>query len=284
MRRYVLLLNIITCITIGFSNSVFAEDLEMINRPVNISGLTGLLFTTSPFTIPQKSIEFGLGALSEQSTVPDYSINEIPSISITAGIGEKGELALKGSYFRKTTDDGNNRVRGAGDTQLAYKWNFLPQTESSLLPALALIIAGIAPTSDKETGLGGVMHWGAKLGLSAGREMIWGDHVIGIFADGNIAVQDLSDERIRDKYSIVNGGLLFPISKYKNLQVLLEYTIVSGLERITVQGGDYSAMTYGLRLVSERFNLTIGTQFVHKQAEGFDNSSRITGMMSIKMM
>ena len=266
---------------LAFSRTVMAEELEMVNRPVNTSGLTGLLFTTTPFTLPQKSVEIGATTLSENSAVPNFSINELPAITVTMGITQGVELALKGSYVHKTMN-GGVKERGAGDTELSYKWNFLPQTESASRPAVAIIISGIAPTSNKDLDLGGVTHWGARLGLSAGREMVWGDHVIGIYADAQMMLHDLSDERIRDSFGIVNTGLLIPISKYRNLQMIVEYNTIIGMSKITATGGDYSGVTYGLRLVSERFNLSIGSQFLRKEQIGFDNSTRLIGMTSFK--
>jgi len=50
-----------------------------------------------------------------------------------------------------------------------------------------------------------------------------------------------------------------------------------------VEGGDYTAATYGLRLLSEQFNLTIGTQFLRKRTEGYGNSGRVVGLMSMKL-
>jgi hypothetical protein len=281
LRRFLSLLLPVIILFIS-SAAALAEDLEMINRPVNTSGLTGLLFTTAPFTLSPRSVEIGVAALSENSTVPNYSVGELPAVSITAGIAQGMELALKGSFFHKTVKEGN-KVRGTGDTELSYKWNFLPRTESSSFPALALIITGIAPTGSRDLNLvGGVAHWGTRFGLSAGREITWGDHVIGVYADGQMAVHDLSDQRFRDRYGILNAGLLLPISKYRNLQMLIEYNLVTGIDKISDEGGDYSAVTYGLRLVSEKFNLTIGTQFMHKKVPGFENSNRIVGMTSIK--
>jgi hypothetical protein len=262
-----------------------AEDLELINRPVNMSGLTGLVFTTAPFTLPTRSIEIAVATLSENSTVPDFTVSELPVLSLTAGIAQNMELALKSSDFRTTTNQGETR-KGMGDTELSYKWNFLPQTESSLYPAVALIVTGIAPTGDRNLNLGVVAHWGAKIGLSVGREITWGDHVLVACVDGQMVVRDSTDDRFRDTYGIMNIGLLYPISKYRNLQMIIEYNLVNGLDdkinKISDVGGDYTAVTFGLRLVSERFNLTIGSQFLRKRVEGFENSSRVLGMVSIK--
>jgi hypothetical protein len=258
-----------------------AEELELINRPVNMSGLTGLMFTTAPFTLPKRSVEIAVGTLSENSTVPDFTINELPVLSVTAGIAQNMELALKSSDFHVTIDQGETR-KGKGDTELSYKWNFKPQTESSPYPALALIVTGIAPTGDRNLNLGVVAHWGAKFGLSVGSEITWGDHVLSASVDGQIAVHDATDDRFRDTYGILNIGLLYPISKYRNLQVIVEYNLVNGVDKISVMGGDYTALTFGLRLVNEQFNLTIGSQFLRKRVEGFENSSRVVGLASIK--
>jgi hypothetical protein len=64
--------------------------------------------------------------------------------------------------------------------------------------------------------------------------------------------------------------------------MLIEYSMVSGKNKKTEEDGDYSAITSGLRLVSERFNLSIGTQFLHKKLTGYENSNRLVGMISLK--
>lgn len=264
-----------------FVQNTYAEDLELINRPVNTSGLTGLLFTTSPYTIAKGRFEIGASVLTESSTIPHYTVSELPAFSITAGIARDMELAIQTRYFKKTINN-DVKQRGAGDTELSYKWNFLPQAETSSVPSLALIVTGIAPTGDRELNLGSVVHWGARFGLSAGAEIPWGDHVLGAYADGQMVIQDLSDARYRDRYGLANAGLILPISKYRNLQMFVEYNLVTGIARASFTGGDYTGITYGLRLVNERFNISFGTQFLHKEVAGFDNSKRIIGMMSVK--
>ncbi len=187
-----------------------------------MSGLTGLVFTTTPFTLPKRSIEIAAATLSENSSVPDITVSELPVLSISAGIAQNMELALNTSQYHMTISQGKT-TKGMGDTELSYKWNFLPQTEASLYPAVALIVTGIAPTGDRDLNLGVVAHWGAKFGLSVGSEITWGDHVLLASADGQMVVHDSTDERFRDIYGIMNIGLLYPISKYRNLQVLAEY-------------------------------------------------------------
>ncbi len=258
-----------------------AEDLEMINRPVNTAGLTGLLFTTTPFTLPPRSIEVGVGVLTEKSATPDYTITQFPVATITMGIAQNMELGLKGSYY-EVTDIGGNKARGAGDTELSYKWNFWPQKEYSAVPGVALIVTGIAPTGNEDIIQNEITHWGARFGFAIGSEIVFGSYVVGIYGDAQMMIRDISDDQNRDSYAIANAGLLFPISKYRNLQMLIEYNAQNGKNKGTVEDGDYSAITSGLRLVSERFNLSIGTQFVHKKLTGYENSSRLIGMMSLK--
>jgi len=282
--RYVILLSII--IAVLPPAALQAEELEMINRPVNTSGLTGLLVTASPFTLPKNTLEIGMMTLSENSIVPNYTSTAYP-LTLSLGLSHNGEIALK-SAFHYVNVDPDQISRGMGDTELSYKWNIRPQTEFSNIPGVALVMTGVFPTGDDAAGMDSVNHWGGRMGIALGSELIWEDHIIGIFADGQVSVQDLSDKERRDSYAQVNTGILFPISKYRNLQMIIEYSKRNGKDVITkesayIDGTDFSAVTYGLRLVNERFNLTFGTQFIHKSQVDFADSNRMIGMISIKI-
>jgi hypothetical protein len=262
-----------------------AEELEMVNRPVNTSGLTGLLVTTGPYTAASGTFEVAASILYENSVTPEFARTEYP-LSVTVGLPHNSELGLRGSYFElKEGPTGTAAVeRKTGDLQLSYKWNFLPQAESSIIPAVSLLVAGMVPMErNTDPIFNEADKWGFALGLSAGTEIGWSDHILGIYADAQLRGRDPDEKRLRDLWEVVNAGLLFPVSKFRNLQILLEYTIVHGKEQVTAEGGDYSAATYGLRLLSEQFNLTIGTQFLRKRTEGFRNSGRVVGLMSLKM-
>jgi len=263
---------------------VQAEELEIVNRPVNISGLTGLLITTSPYTLAPGTVEIGASILYENSIRPDYTATEFP-LSATIGISNNSELGLRGSYYSISEGPTGSSVvtRKTGDIELSYKWTVIPQPEASIRPAVALIITGILPMDDNsDRKADSVLHWGMRLGISVGTEISWQEHILGIYADGQIAGQDLNNERLKDAYQIYNAGLLFPISKYKNLQMFIEYSLITGKDLLTLTGGDYTALTYGLRLVTDRFNLTIGSQSLHKKLEGYDNSGRVIGFISMK--
>lgn len=282
---------IIRIVIISFMSAVIpmngvlhAEELEMVNRPVNISGLTGLMFTTAPYTQPSGKVEFAGSILSESSVRPEYRVIEYP-FSVTIGIIKQSEVALRSSFFYiKEGPTGTATIfRQTGDLELSYKWNFMPQREYSRMPGFALFITGIIPTERETTALvSTVSHWGMRIGLSAGTELSWKDHILGIYADAQMAGQDLSYSDLSDIYEIANAGVLFPISKYRNLQMFFEYSFVHGRDFMTLSGDDYSSLNYGLRLLSDRFNLTLGTQYLHKRSEIYDRAGRVGGTMSIK--
>jgi len=279
MNQRLLLIMIVFCALAPAS--LGAQELELINRPVNTSGLTGLLVTTSPFTLPKRTFEIGAMVLTETSLLPKFTSNAYP-MTVSLGIAANKELALRTAYIYRNEDPGIKN-RGMGDTELSLKWNVLSQPENSNRPGVAVLATGVFPTGDREAGTNSVSHWGCRLGLSVGSEITWDDRIIAVYADGQAAMQDLSDDAARDSFILVNAGMLFPISKYRNLQMLVEFNQRSGKDIVYIDGGNYNAVTYGLRLVNERFNMTFGAQFIHKTDEGYNNSSKVLGMLSVKL-
>ncbi len=285
MRNYLFFILIIGTLS-AFPLLSVAEEIDIVNRPVNSSGLTGLLFTTAPYTMAPGTVEIGAAVLSENSHVPDYRLTEY-LLTATTGISPHSELAVRFSYFNLSEGPTVTAPteRQAGNIELSYKWNFLYQDEGSPKPSISMIVTGIAPIEnegDSAININDVNHWGMRLGISAGSEISWQEHILAIYADIQLAGYDLTEKRLRDVHEILNAGLLFPISKYRNLQMFLEYNMVHGKDKITVTGGDYSAITYGLRMVSERINVTLGTQFLRKDVGGFDSSNRVIGLISVK--
>lgn len=263
-------------------SALFAQELDLLNRPVNVSGLTGLIQTTSPFVLPAKTIEISSSARSENSFTPSYSLNDY-SLCLSAGIGNSMEFSVKSAYYTYKIEALEFQSRDINDVNLSFKWNFLQQQENAFLPAVSLIAGATIPAKNRDLVASTVDYWAARIGLSLGSEIAWMDHLLSIAADAQIEVQDLSQEKIKDRNYTANMGVLLPVSKNRNLQMLIEYNIVAGKDVLAISGGDYSAVTCGLRLVNEQFNLTIGTQFLHKKADGFDDSSRVIGMASIKI-
>lgn len=271
-----------------------AEEADMVNRPVNSSGMTGLIATAAPFTVPQGTLELAVSAMSETSFVPEFTLTEHP-FSITYGLLDNMEVAIRGSYLYREDKPDSMRIRGAGDSELSIKWNVVPQTEGSLFPAVSFILSGLGLSGDRDASLNRVRNWGSSVGISIGRDIAWAEHVLGIYAEGRIVVEDLNRIELRDRYAVANAGILLPISKSHNLQIMLEYGITSGKRIMSDQvfreqygnddpdGGDNAMVTYGIRLVTERFNLTVGNQMIRKELEGFDTSGRVIGTISYKI-
>lgn len=273
----------IACI-FTWTHATLAEELEMVNRPMNTTCLTGLMVTTAPFTLNTGMVEAGLASISENSNKPDYTLTEY-AVCMAVGIGRSMELAVRGSFLH--LEDGLSiEERGIGDTEVSWKWNIIHQNEDDASPGVSLFLAGIAPTGIKQPDLGRVQNWGMKLGISVGSEIPWEDHMIGIYADGQAVFQDFSNVFKRDVYHIINAGILLPISKYRNLQLILEYNIVSGRDvKTKADIMDHTAVTSGIRLVSEQFNLSIGMQLLNKEKTipEIEDSTRIIGIVSIKL-
>jgi hypothetical protein len=281
-RHILIILIALIAIPVMPAADLHAEDFEMVNRPINTNGLTGLLYTTMPYTLAPGSIEAGFASIAEDSAIPAYTLNEY-TVVLAAGIGHDMELAVRSTYFsQQTGTSAIQKSRGNGNAEILYKWNFKPQQEYSATPAVAFLLTAIFPSGDNKSGFTQVRNWGAHIGISAGSEISWEEHIFGIYADATMTVHDLSNSRYRDRYGSMNAGILLPISKARNLQLFLEYGFVGGKDVSNVYGSDYTAITYGLRMVSERMNLTIGTQFQHKTLSGYGNSGKVVGMASVK--
>lgn len=282
-KTYVLIvLIVLVCSAMVLSPRLLvAQELEMINRPVNAFGLTGLLYTTSPYTLPAGIVEVGASIITERAYVPEYTVTSFP-LTVSYGLNDTTEMAIRAIYWKETQDQ-LTRLRGVGDTELSFKWNLLPQKEYSARPSIAVLVSGILPSGDREEGTNTVNHWGGRAGIAIGSEVPVEDYVLGIYGDVSVTVQDLSDETARDWYHTLDAGVLLPVSKYRNLQMFVEYNRQNGKDSVTLHSDDYSAFTYGLRVVNPWLNLTFGAQFIHKYVDSHDNASRVTGMISFKI-
>ncbi len=264
---------------------IFAEEILMVNRPVNASGLTGLIFTTSPYTLDPGIVELSASMLSESSRFPEYTLNEFP-FSITLGLEKNAEVSIRSSYvhIKEGPTVTAPTERRTGDFEISFKRNIVAPEDLPNRPSIAIISTFLLPTENNIDGkIQAVSRWGIKAGLSLGTEIAWHDHVLGMYADAQLKGQDIGERRRQDIFLIANTGIILPISRYRNLQMFMEYSFTNGQDRLSVTGGDFSGFTYGLRLVSERFNFTMGTQFIHKHQSEFGSSDRINGLLSVKL-
>jgi hypothetical protein len=117
----------------------------MINRPVNVSGLTGLLMTTAPFTLPARTVEVGISTQSESSLSPKYTSTVIP-LTISMGLAANKEIALLVPYHYLNEFEAG-KSRGMGDAELSFKWNALPQPENSFRPGHCSAPASFRPAT-----------------------------------------------------------------------------------------------------------------------------------------
>ncbi len=167
LKRYISRLFILSALVILVPHGASAEDLALINRPVNISGFTGLLYTTAPYTLSSGTVEIGASVVSENSTVPDFTITEYP-MSISVGMPHNTELVIRDSYYEIKEGPTGTAVteRDPGDLSVSVKWNFLPPSETSIRPALAVFAGGLFSTDSRlDKKVNSVRHWGAFLGF-----------------------------------------------------------------------------------------------------------------------
>lgn len=251
-----------------YDRSHYAADYEIvvINRPVNIQGLTGLLFTNSAYTQPAGSFTFGLSAIGEDSDVPDYSIVQGGG-TVTIGITDRIEVGIKGKMIATNLGSTTTREVGTGDTDLLLKWRFSSQGE--IMPALAFGLGWTIP-SDSEKGFSEVKYEGIKLMVIAtGENRVLDDGFIGVYLEGQAVFIDqlhkTGQSPYKEKYGVINAGLLFPISDDNRVQFLLEYNAVVKKDIITLQDGNYNGVTAGLRFVTENFNISLGMQHLNRE-------------------
>ncbi len=255
----------------------------VVNRPVNVQGLTGLIITNSAFTQPAGHIAIGISALGENSNVPNFSIVQ-GAATLTVGLTDRVEVGVKGKMIATNIGSSATREIGKGDSDFLIKWRFSSQGE--IMPALAFGLAWTFPTADTSKGFSEVEYEGIKLMLIASSEKrILDDSFIGVYFEGQVVLNDqlhrTGASPFADKYGVLNAGLLFPISDNNRLQAVFEYNRVFKKDIVTLYEQNYSAVTPGLRYVTEHFNLSVGVQFLNKEQTGYKNDTRGVGTLSL---
>ncbi len=258
------------------------HDLVVINRPVNVFGLTGLLFTNSAYTQPAGRVALGLSAVGENSDTPNFSVVQ-GGASLTIGITDRLEVGVRGTMVGTNLGSSSTTEIGTGDTDVLVKWRFKSQGDT--LPALALGLGWTFPTGDEKKGFSEIKYEGIKvMALATSEKRILDDSFIGVYLEAQAVLNDQLHQdtktSFKDQYGVVNAGLLFPISDDNDLQFIFEYNRVFKKDVTTLYERDYSALTPGLRFVTERFNLSIGLQLMNKNEAGVKNDYRLAGTMS----
>lgn len=250
----------------GYYSDYFADE-EVINRPVNTHGLTGLLFTNSAYTQPAGSVTFGLSSFVEDCNLPNYSVVQ-GAATITVGVTERVEVAAKGKAIATNVGSATNRELGAGDAELLVKWRFSSQGET--MPALAFGFGWTFPTGSSEQGLTEIKYEGIKLMVLASAEnRVLNSGFVGVYLEAQAVFNDQlhkdGESPYKEKYGVINAGILFPISDDNRLQFLLEYNRVLKKEIISLYEGNYTGVMPGLRFVTENFNISVGLQRINRE-------------------
>jgi len=263
------------------------EDLQddpstVVNRPVNVQGLTGLIMTNSAYTQPKGRIVAGLSAIAENSKEPDFSIVQ-GIATVTAGIADRIELGVRAHVIGTNLGSSATSEIGVGDTDLLVKWRASSQGDT--MPAIAFGLAYTLPTGDSGKGLRGVENEGVRIMvIGTSEKEMPGDYFIGVYFEGQIVSNDWTtrtDLNPRaDKFGVFNAGLLFPLTEDRNLQAVLEYSTIVKKELSSIYEENHRATMPGLRFVTENFNLSLGVQFYRRDAAGATTDERYIGTIS----
>lgn len=260
------------------------ETTSFVRIPSSLSGLSGLLFTQSIDTLSPGKLEVGLGLVQEESDRPAFSVSRYFS-TFTLGLTKTIEVSAQVPYFAKvdaikmeqgiTTELDESAI---GDVNLSMKWRFLESNSEFNLPGFGLSLTAVLPTGKRELGAGSVDSWGVKVLLVSSAELeiiVFSPYAIpfGIYANGGIYAEDLSDEAEKEAHGIIDLGFLLPLNESAKIQLLLEGN--ARMKRDTPFGGEYTAVTTGLRYVSRHVTLNGGWQHRFNKIMGnkkFDDS------------
>jgi hypothetical protein len=269
----------------GYSEQEYAASDDpsiVVNRPVNVQGLTGLIITNSAYTQRKGSMVIGLSAIAENSAKPDFSMMQ-GIATVTGGVSDRIELGVKTKVIETDTSSSDTRKTGTGDTDLLFKWRISSAGET--LPAMALGLAYTLPTGESSKGLSEVKREGIRLMVigSSEKEMP-GDYVFGLYFEGQIVFIDQirrpATSLYADTYGVINAGVLIPLIDDRRLQAIVEYNQVVKKDKVTLYDQNLVAVMPGLRYVTPNLNISLGVQFLRRDQTGAENDNRYVGTLS----
>jgi hypothetical protein len=269
----------------GYSEQEYAFNDDpsiVVNRPVNVQGLTGLFITNSAYTQRKGSMVIGLSTLAEKSSKPDFSMLQ-GIATVTGGVTDRIEFGAKTKVIATNSGGSDTRKTGVGDTDLLCKWRISSAGEN--LPAMAFGLAYTLPTAESSKGLNEVKREGIRLMVigSSEKEMP-GDYAIGVYFEGQIVFIDKlrrpSTSLYADTYGVINAGVLFPLLENRRLQAIVEYNQVVKKNTVTLYDENLVAVMPGLRYVTPSLNMSLGVQFLRRDQTGAENSNRYVGTLS----
>ena len=258
------------------------DPTSVVNRPVNVQGLTGLIITNSAYTQRKGRVVVGLSAIAENSSEPNFSMAR-GIATITAGVTDRIEVGAKAKVIASNMGSSDTREIGAGDTDLLFKWRLSSAGET--MPAMALGLAYTIPTGDTEKGFSEVKREGIRfMVIGASEKEMPGDYVLGVYFEGQMVfidqLQRPADTPYADKYGVINAGVLSPLDQNRRWQAIVEYNQVVKKDKESLYDENYIAIMPGLRYVTPNLNISLGVQFLNRDQEGAENSTRYVGTVS----
>lgn len=259
-----------------FTPALRAQETNLVQIPPTLFGPTGLLFTQSTDTLPPGRFALGLSVIHEDSTIPDFTVNEAVA-TLTAGLNGRTELSVQVPYMFNFERAGNTES-GLRDVNLSFKWRVMDQNMEMNLPAFGLSLTYYTPTTDDANRLFATIDtWGVKALLVSSAEVDIaypvGSYIVGFYIDGGVFIRDEDDDALKEKHGIVDAGILLPLNESRQLHLLLEAN-ATAKNNLPLEG-NYTAATAAVRYVTSVINLTAGAQFRFKRDDFIDDTQKL---------
>lgn len=268
MRRMILLLSLVIFYS-PFTNAWASDPTEFVKTSPTVFGPSGLLFTQSADTLAPGKIEIGASFSYEQSDRPDITLNELLP-TVTIGLLDRLELSARADYLFVNVVGQEERT--LQDVDISLKWRFIDENKKDNLPAAGLSFTYFKPTGKDELRQFG--SWGLKALIVSSAEAELGKPygiLVGFYFNGGIMISDLG-KSFEERHSLIDFGTLFPLTKSRRLQLLLEINITNQSD--TLFEGDYTGVTAALRYVNPHLNVTGGIQKRVRSATNIDDTNR----------
>ncbi len=250
------------------------------SRPPTLQGLTGLVLTNSAYTLPKGRVTIGAALTSEDSSNPDFSLQQVP-VTFTMGLADRIEIGAKAQVISLKSGS-SSRETGLGDSEIMIKGRII--NGDSYIPAVAVGLGVILPTGDRTKGLNEVHDWGAKASLMVSQEsLIFGEHFVGAYLEMQAIFVDTVTEPTKpgqDRYLQANAGVLIPLIEDNELQLILEYSRIGKKNNFTLNEANYAAYAPALRYAAKTFSATFGAQYLSKLSGEPENSIRYVAALS----
>ncbi len=266
MRRFLLFL-LVFCSS--FTNARASDQTAFVKTSPTVFGPSGLIFTQSADTLDPGQVEIGASLSHEQSDRPDFTLNEL-SPTVTFGLLDGLEVSARAPFL--AINAVGEREQSLQDVDVSLKWRFLDANEEANLPAFGLSFTYLLPAGKEELRQFG--SWGLKALIVSSAEVELGKPygiLVGLYADAGVIVFDLG-KSFEEKHSLLDFGVLFPLTESKQLQLLLEANITH--HNNAALEGSYTGTTAGLRYVHSHLNVTGGIQRRIRSETGVNDTSR----------